>query len=271
MGLRTNPTQRQRRLGQELRKLRDASGLSAGEAGAAVGLGGPHLGHIERARTAIPEGKLRTLAAKYGCQDKPYIEALVAMGNASGRGWWHEYRKVMDSRALDLAELEDSALAHRTFQWLYIPGLLQTEEYTRALFQAPTAESDLKAFERQVEFRLRRQRVLTSSNPPMLHAVIHEAALHMGFVEAAIMRRQLEHLLVAAELPNVRIQFLPFKAKANPEVRGVPFSIFRGFGPPAEHGLRGASGVVPLPGGHSAPGRVRADLREPQLRRAAST
>ncbi|MEV0370988.1 helix-turn-helix transcriptional regulator [Streptomyces sp. NPDC050636] len=225
MGLRTNPSQRQLRLGEELRKLREASGLSATEAGAHAGLGRAHMSHIETGRTAIPESKLRTLARVYGCASQPYVEALVAMSNATGKGWWSAYRKTLDQRVLDLAELESAASVHRTFDWLYVPGLLQTEAYMRALFSSGHPVADSQTLDTYAEFRLSRQQVLDVDKPPTLHAVIHEAAFHMRFVDTAIMRSQLTHLIEMAKLPHVHIQILPFKATTYPDAMGAPFVI----------------------------------------------
>ncbi|TJZ52755.1 helix-turn-helix domain-containing protein [Streptomyces piniterrae] len=223
MGLRANPTQRQRRLGVELRRLREAAGMSATEAATFADLSSPHLGHIEAARTATPEAKLRALAAAYGCQQEPLVEALVAMSNATGKGWWSTYKKALDSRVLDLAELEATASVHRTFDWLYVPGLLQTEEYMRALFNSGHPVADSRTLDTYAEFRLSRQQVLDVDKPPTLHAVIHEAAFHMCFVDTAIMRRQLTHLIEMAKLPHVHIQILPFKATTYPDAMGAPF------------------------------------------------
>lgn len=227
MGLRTNPTQRQRRLGYELRRLRDACGLSAAQAGAFAGLGSPHLGHIEAGRTAIPEAKLRALASAYGCQSKPLVDALVEMGASTGRGWWRDYRKYsLDQRALDLAELEASTPVHRSFQWMYVPGLLQTPEYMRALFEGGEPDASPESRDAYAEFRLRRQQILTEPSPPTLHAVLHEAALHMRFVTEKVMRQQIEHLVELSRLPHVHIQILPFKADVYPAPFSTPFVIY---------------------------------------------
>lgn len=222
MGLRANPTQRQRRLGEELRKLREASGLSATEAGAHAGLGRAHMSHIETGRTAIPEEKLRALAKAYGCTSHPLIEGLCEMSRATGRGWWSAYKESHNARALDLAELEVGAAAHRSFQWMYVPGLLQTADYMRCLFEGgqPGRPDAIATY---AEFRQRRQHVLADGQP--LHVVIHEAALLMKFVPDDVMRRQIEHLVKVAKSPHVRIQLLPFKADINSATPGTPFTI----------------------------------------------
>lgn len=226
MGLRSNPSQRQRRLGAELRRLRELSGMSATDAGSLAGLGRAHMSHIEMGRTAIPAEKLRTLTHAYGCNSQRLIDALVALGDATGKGWWTEYRDDVSPSALDLAELEDSASVHRTFQWIYVPGLLQTADYMRALILAGEPDASPAVLDRYVEFRLQRQQVLRGESPPQYHAVIHEAALHMQFVGAEAMRQQIEHLVDMARLPHVRIQILPFTAQAYPARFSTPFVIF---------------------------------------------
>ncbi|MBB5936857.1 helix-turn-helix domain-containing protein [Streptomyces zagrosensis] len=226
MGLRTNPTQRQRRLGIELRKLREARGLTLAQAASFAGLGAPHLGHIEAARTAIPEVKLRALADGCGCKNEALVNALVAMSNATGKGWWSRYKETLAAGALDLAELESSAVGCKTFQWIYVPGLLQTPDYTRALLKGGSPDASLQVVEASVAFRLHRQRIITDEPVVPLHAVIHEAALHMQFVGAEVMRKQIEHLVGMARLPHVRIQILPFTARDYPARFGTPFVVF---------------------------------------------
>ncbi|MHA7961961.1 helix-turn-helix domain-containing protein [Streptomyces sp. L500] len=227
MGLRPNPTQRQRRLGIELRKLRDASGMNAATAGAIAGLGPQHLGHIETGRTGIPEAKLRALLRGYGCEHQTKVEALVAMSESSGKGWWSNYRKsVIPQASRDLVELESYSAAHRTFQWVHIPGLLQTTDYMRTLFKGAQPDASPAEIDKFVEFRTNRQRVLDGDSPITLHAVIHEAALRMRFANASIMRRQIEHLTSMARLPHVQIQILPFETTAYPAGFGAPFVLF---------------------------------------------
>lgn len=226
MGLRSNPSQRQRRLGEELRKLREASGLSATEAGAHARLGRAHMSHIETGRTAIPEEKLRALARVYGCASEPYVDALAAMGRANGRGWWSGYKDVLGARALDLAELESTATAQYTFEWLYVPGLLQTEDYMRALFQGWHRDAADAVVDTFVEFRRRRQDAVINNAASRIHAIVHEAALHMRFVNPTIMRHQIEHLITVSQLANVQVQILPFNATTSTEASGTPFVIF---------------------------------------------
>lgn len=226
MGLRGTPSQRQKRLGQELRKLREASGLPAATAGRRVGLSQAHMSHIESGRTACPEARLRELASLYGCKNQQLIDALAVMSTSDGKGWWSAYKGFTDERLRDLAELESSATAHRSFQWLYIPGLLQTAAYMRALFSSRDPAVPTEDIDRFVKFRLRRQEVLSQDPLPMYHAIIHEAAFHMHFVDRTVMRDQLEYLVELSHFPNVQIQLLPFKAETQPATPGAPFTVF---------------------------------------------
>ncbi|MFD5316973.1 helix-turn-helix domain-containing protein [Streptomyces sp. NPDC127098] len=226
MGLRTHPTQRQRRLAEELRRLRESTGMSATEAGSHADLGRAHMSHIETGRTGISEDKLRRLLNAYGVASKPLVNELVEMAQPTGPGWWSRYTDAVDSRACDLAELESTARAHRSFQWVYVPGLLQTPAYMRALFESGEPDTSTARRERYAEFRQRRQRVLHGPRPPRFHAVVHEAAFHMHFVPRDVMLGQLDHLLEMGRLPHVEIQLLPFRAPSYPATSTAPFVIF---------------------------------------------
>ncbi|MDB1090224.1 DUF5753 domain-containing protein [Streptomyces sp. ACA25] len=148
------------------------------------------------------------------------------MTNATGKGWWTAYLSLLGDRARDLAELEATTTAFRSFQWLYVPGLLQTPDYMRALFSTWSHETPPDIIDQYVDFRLQRQQVLSREPLPNLHAVIHEAAFHMHFVDRKIMRDQLAHLEEVSHLPNVNIQLLPFKVERHPATPGAPFTIY---------------------------------------------
>lgn len=225
MGLRSNVSQRQRRLGQELRKLREAADVPRAEVCRRIGIHTPHLSNIEAGRTACSEARLRALAEVYGCTNKALIDALVEMSNASGKGWWTAYAKSMEARVIDLAELEHSATAHRSFEWLYVPGLLQTPDYMRCLFSRTSPAAPVEVIEEYVNFRLQRQQVLVEEPLPTYHAVIHEAAFHMKFVDRKVMLGQLEYLVQLAQFPNITIQVLPFSADAHPATPGAPYTL----------------------------------------------
>ncbi|MGW0572594.1 helix-turn-helix domain-containing protein [Streptomyces tauricus] len=218
MGLRTTISERQRRLGYELKHLREQAGLSAGEAAERIGMGRAQLSQIETAKTTILTERLRELCGIYGCTDETYVEALVTMSEATGKGWWSAHKKHMEPGALDLAELESEAVRIRTHEPLFIPGLFQTRDYARAIFTSPKLGFD--NVEECLKFRTERQRILTREDPPSVHAVIHEAALHMRFGSADVVQEQLLRLVELARLPHVTIQIYPFSAQAYAALSG---------------------------------------------------
>ncbi|WP_200307367.1 Scr1 family TA system antitoxin-like transcriptional regulator [Streptomyces adelaidensis] len=207
---RPNPTARQVRLGAELRRLRDASGIESRDAAAFLGTNQTQISHIEAGRFGISEERLRRLTGFYACRDAQLVDALVEMANPSRRSWWVKFRGLVPPRALDIADLEHHASYIRAFEAVHIPGLLQTAEYVRAtsLFLDPDRpESEC---ETHVEFRMRRQHVLASGTP--YDVIIHEAALRMRVGGPKITRSQLEHLLCTSEQENVTIRVIPFTA-----------------------------------------------------------
>lgn len=214
MALRTHITERQRRLGSELRKLRESAGLSVNTASAQVGLGAAHLSHIEASRTAVSADRLTALLRAYGVRSEPYAEALASLSDSGGKGWWTEFRKSLPQHNLDLAELESRAAGIQSYETLLIPGLLQTEAYMRALFYSSRPGASLAEIEMLVNYRRARQQILADDSSTALHAVIHEAALRITVGGPDIMRGQLTHLLRAAQRPRTTIQVLPFDAGA---------------------------------------------------------
>jgi transcriptional regulator with XRE-family HTH domain len=218
VGLRTTISERQRRLGFELKQLREQAGLTTTEAADRISMTRGQLGHIEAGRTSILTERLLDLCRIYGCSEEPYVEALVAMSEASGKGWWRAYRKHLGPDPLNLAELESEAVAIRTHEPLFIPGLFQTEDYTRSIFTSP--DLGFTNIGEALRFRMERQHILTRDNPPSVHAVIHESALHMRFGSIKVVREQLLHLIELARLPNVTIQIYPFTAQAHAALTG---------------------------------------------------
>ncbi|MET9519520.1 helix-turn-helix transcriptional regulator [Streptomyces sp. NPDC002994] len=210
MGLRANPTYRQRRFGAELRRLREQADLSAQDAASLLGMRQPQLSSIESGRTGLSAERVQLLARTVGSISRTYVDALIDMGQRSGKGWWSEYRHVLGAAHLDLAELEDAAHVVSTYEPMFVPGLLQTREYAAAIhrggYRQATEAEQLAA----VDFRVQRQVVLTGERPPRTHAIIHEAALSGSLGEREVMRGQLLHLIEVSRLPHVTIQVLPF-------------------------------------------------------------
>ncbi|EKX62897.1 helix-turn-helix domain-containing protein [Streptomyces ipomoeae] len=213
---RTTPTERQKRLGSELRKMRTAAGMTADQAAGLLGLDRAKISNIETGIRTISPERLRTLACNCACSDQEYVEALVAMARPRGRGWWERYRGALSPRLLDIAELESYAVRMRTAHTAHIPGLFQTSDHSLELFRAvlpPLPEHEVAL---RLAFRAERQKVLEGENPPEYVGVVHEAALRMQFGGRKTARAQLEHLLAVSERPAVRLLVIPFSAGTFP-------------------------------------------------------
>ncbi|MEU1781788.1 MULTISPECIES: helix-turn-helix domain-containing protein [Streptomyces] len=212
MAPRTEPTVRQRRLGIELRKLREAAGISTQEAGALLGVNRTRIPNIESGRFVTSPERVRTLAQHYGCTDTDLIDALATMAQERpGKNWWESYRGLLPSGFLDVSELEHHAKAIRMFLMVHMPGLLQTAEHARAVFEMSLSSLPAKDIEVRALHRMRRQEVLTlRSNPPKYDVILHEAALRMQFGGPKVARQQLQHLLDMSERDNITIRVLPF-------------------------------------------------------------
>ncbi|WP_406446077.1 helix-turn-helix transcriptional regulator [Streptomyces sp. NBC_00631] len=207
MAKRIEPTARQLRLAVELRRLRDAAGLTSREAAVLLGVNAPQISQIESGLAGVSEKRLRMLAANYSCTDAELIEALAAMTKDRTRGWWEEYREVLPAPFLNLAELEHHATFLREAQFLYIPGLLQTEDYARAVYAYRAPELPQAELELRVQHRLRRKAVLHRTP---FDAIIHEAALRIMVGDRAASRAQLNEVLEASEADNVTVRVIPF-------------------------------------------------------------
>ncbi|MEV6591950.1 helix-turn-helix domain-containing protein [Streptomyces acidicola] len=213
---RTAPTERQRRLGSELRKMRTAAGMSADQAAGLLGLDRAKISNIETGIRTISPERLRTLACNCACSDQAYVDALVNMARPNGRGWWERYRGSLSSGLLDIAELESYAMRMRTAHTAHVPGLFQTSDHALELFRAVLPSLPEHEIALRLAFRAERQQVLEGENPPEYVGVVHEAALRMQFGGRKVARAQLEHLLTVSERPSVRLLVIPFAAGTFP-------------------------------------------------------
>ncbi|MEU9996920.1 helix-turn-helix transcriptional regulator [Streptomyces sp. NPDC050848] len=213
---RSTPTARQQRLGNELRKLREQSGMSAQQAAALLGVDRTRIPHIESGRFGISAERVRTLAFNYGCPDTGLVDLLAATAQERDRGWWEEHRGLLPPGLIDIAELEFHASELHSAVTTHIPGLLQTEEHARAVFDTadpPLPGPDLQA---RVALRLRRQEILDRDRPTPYEAVIHEAALRMQFGGPKVARAQLEYILARSERDTITVRVIPFTAGGFP-------------------------------------------------------
>ncbi|MGV9757016.1 helix-turn-helix domain-containing protein [Streptomyces tricolor] len=227
--MQNGPAVRRRKLGAELRTLRTGAGLTSGEAARLVGWHQSKVSRIETGASGVKPADLRLLLDAYQVRDGHLREVLLMLAGAEDAGgrhrWWHAYRGVLPPTYRDFISLESQASAMRTLETTVVPGLLQTAEYARAVTRAAVKDLDEERLDTLVEVRLARQDVLRSDPPLVLSAVLDEAVLRREVGGPGVMARQLERLMAAARLPQVRLQVLPFGAGAHVGLTG-PFVIF---------------------------------------------
>ncbi|MBT2383508.1 helix-turn-helix transcriptional regulator [Streptomyces sp. ISL-11] len=216
MPVRNTSSARQQRLGLELRKLREAAGISSTEAGRLLGTSQAQISNIESSRVGVSGDRVRAMAHNYTCADGAFIDALVGMAGERKRGWWEEYRESLPTSLLHLAEIEHYATALRVAQVVTIPGLLQTSEHARAIFREFVPPLKPHELEYRVSHRIKRQEILFRDEPLSYTAIIHEAALRMQFGGPETARAQLTHLLNMGERDNITIAVIPFDGTSFP-------------------------------------------------------
>ncbi|GGZ51885.1 helix-turn-helix domain-containing protein [Streptomyces bluensis] len=230
MSTRTTPTERQKRLGAELRKMRLAAGATTEYAAGLLGIDRTRLSNMESGIRPFSPERIRTLACNYACTDETYVEALEAMASGKERGWWERHRGTLPAGLLDIAELEWHAARVRTAQVMHAPGLLQTEEYARAVFAAVLPPLSRLEIELRVAHRIERQQVFERPHPLSYIAYVHEAALRMPYGGRGATRQQLKHLAAQSERENIDVLVIPTS---------------KGGFPGAGHALLYADGLVP--------------------------
>jgi hypothetical protein len=210
------PSERQKRLGAELRKMRLAAAVSTEYAAGLLGTDRMKISNIETGVRSITPERVRTLACNYTCQDERYIDALAKMANGRSSGWWETFRGKLPAGLLDITELEWHAKSVRAGAFLHVPGLLQTEGYTRSVCNASRPPLSPHEVELRVAFRMQRQQVLHRENPITYTGYVHEAALRIEFGGTKIMRTQLDHLCEVSEPNNIEVRVVPFRAGGFP-------------------------------------------------------
>ncbi|HTT54021.1 MAG TPA: helix-turn-helix transcriptional regulator [Streptosporangiaceae bacterium] len=219
------PTVPRRLLGAQLRRLREERKITLEDAGDVIRASGSKMSRLENGRVSFKDRDISDLLTFYGVTDEQQRAALRELARSAGaHGWWHDYSDVLPSWFEAYVGLEEAATNIRAYENQFVPGLLQTEDYARAVIAAGAVDGSPEAVDRNVAFRMARQPALTSEDPPQLWAVLDEAALRRQVGGSGLMRLQLDHLLDVAGLPNVAIQVLPFGAGAHPAM-GRPFVI----------------------------------------------
>ena len=226
MASRKPPTERQRRLGAELRRMREQAGLTLTQAAAVHRTDRTTVSNVESGRFGVSPDRVQVWAANYSCPDQAYVAALADIARerrTAQEHWWDGFRDTLGAGALDLAELEHHAVAMRTAHISHMPGLLQHEDYVRAVFDQAVPRLAPDDFERKLAFRLSRRVVLDRSRPPRCTFLLHEAALRMQFGGRQVVKVQLDHLLSQSERENVIVRVLPFDAGGYPATASSAF------------------------------------------------
>jgi transcriptional regulator with XRE-family HTH domain len=219
-----NPTLRARRLALELARRREAAGLSREDAASRLEWSTSTIFRIETGRSRPQPGNVRALLDLYGVTGAERDGLIQLAREARQPGWWHSFRDVLPNPYEVYIGLEGGAASIRNFEPVVVPGLLQTEEYARAMFRGGPRELDRDEVERRVEVRLARQGILAHDDRPRLWAVVDEAVIHRLVGGPAVMRDQLRHLVNAAEQGKTTIQVVPYRAGAHAGTTG-PFVV----------------------------------------------
>jgi len=214
-GKRQTPTVRLRRLAAELRSLRASSGLTRDEVVERTGINVATMYRIEHARVRPQTRTLRTLLDLYGVENDQQAELVALLRDARERGWLHAYQSELPEQYMTFIGFEGEARNSWNYESLFVPGLLQTEGYARAVITGTLPFASREEVERRVEVRMERREVLRNENPLELWGIVDEAALRRQVGGPAVMHAQLRQLLEATELPNITLQVIPFDAGAH--------------------------------------------------------
>ncbi|WP_327681522.1 helix-turn-helix domain-containing protein [Kitasatospora sp. NBC_00458] len=206
---RQNPTLRQRRLGTELRRMREQAGLRGSELAHTLGVSQAQVTQMESGKTSVSTDRLLTIAAACKCTNQPLIDALSDIIASRRKGWWEKYRGILSTGFLEVAEMEAHAQTIFTWATTYIPGLQQTGAYASAVFARITPPLPDHDVEARTAFRVQRQRALRSSGIEHI-SFIHEAALRMQFGGPKVLAAQLDSLIEDSEKQESSVRVVPF-------------------------------------------------------------
>jgi transcriptional regulator with XRE-family HTH domain len=225
--LQGSPTVLRMILGRQLKALREKAGLSYPQAAEAILSSEWTVRRYESAEGGLKPLTLKSMLIAYSVTDVREIDAFLSLArDASKPGWWHRYDDVLPSWFKVAVGLEESASLIRAYEPQVVPGLLQTEEYIRAITTASFPSENEDDWERRVALRLARQDLLKRPVPPQYWVLLEETTLRRTIGGRDVMRGQLKHLIEAAGQPDITIQVLPFSAGWHPAMYGM-FNIFR--------------------------------------------
>jgi transcriptional regulator with XRE-family HTH domain len=219
-------------LGAQLRRLRETRRISTAEAGHAIRATASKISRLESGKVGFKQRDVTDLLTLYGIADPDQRAATLELAKeANKQDWWHRYSDILPNWFEVYLSLEETASLIRTYEVQFVPGLLQTEDYARAVIRLGYPDARESELEHRVGLRMERQRCLLDPDPPTLWAVVDEAVLRRPLGGRKVMRAQLKRLIELAGLPNVTVQVLPFTAGGHAAAGGA-FTILR-FGEPA--------------------------------------
>ncbi|MEY9966556.1 transcriptional regulator with XRE-family HTH domain [Streptacidiphilus sp. MAP12-16] len=214
-------------LGSQLRRLREAKGITREDAGYTIRASESKISRMELGRVSFKERDVTDLLSLYGVDDETERAALLTLvREANQAGWWHSFSDAMPNWFQTYVGLEEAAALIRTYQVQFIPGLLQTEDYARAIMLLNRPHMDVSEVDRRIGVRMRRQKLIADGDGPRLWAVVDEAALRRPVGGPAVMKVQIQRLIDAAEMPNVVVQVMPFRFGGHAAESGA-FTILR--------------------------------------------
>jgi transcriptional regulator with XRE-family HTH domain len=221
------PTVLRMLLGAQLRRLRENAGISRDDAGYQIRASGSKISRLELGRVGFKERDVSDLLSLYAVTDPADRRMLLELARkANAPGWWHRYSDLLPGWFQPYLGLESAAATIRAYEAQYVPGLLQTHDYARAVVMISHAGAAPDEVDRRVALRIDRQHLLNRGDPPQLWVVADEAVLHRHIGGPPVMRGQIAALIEATKLPNVRLQILPFTAGGHAALGGA-FSLLR--------------------------------------------
>jgi len=227
LGASDDPTVLRMVLGAQLRRLRERRGISREKAGWEIRSSESKISRMELGRVGFKERDVADLLTLYGIVDEHEREVLILLARqANAPNWWNRYGDVLPTWLQSYLGLEAAATVIRSYEVQFIPGLLQTPDYARAVILLGYAAAPEDDIERRVALRMERQQLLNKPTAPTLWMVIDEAALRRPMGGVAVMRGQIQALIAATERPNIKVQILPFRVGGHAAAGGA-FTILR--------------------------------------------
>ncbi|RCV52026.1 helix-turn-helix domain-containing protein [Marinitenerispora sediminis] len=223
----SGPTVRRILLGYQLRKLREAKGITRADAGYKIRGSESKISRLELGRVGFKLRDVEDLLSLYGVTDPAEREPLITLAKESNKaGWWQQYGDALPNWFQSYVGLEEAATRIRTYEAQFVPGLLQTEAYARSVILGGTRRDADGEAENRVAVRLHRQRRILDNRGVKLWAIVDEAAVRRPVGDAQILKRQLERLVEFCDHPNITLQIIPFSVGAHAAEAGS-FTILR--------------------------------------------